>query len=216
MVFFHQVHPILSLQTSYLIFTPQSTTMRFALHCLLFLLLSCSIQDETAIDIGKKYTVQSGRHDFLPSPIPFPQSAKSISGSAVLHSSCWYDNLGVDNADWNKLCGFYRYADLIKNKNAVIISWRPDQKIRDLFELILYENIDGRNVPHESAIYKVKAGEQFYFDFVLNDGKYTLLINGNTIGTQANDRKYRTVGKISAWFGGNRTAPHTMWLWLNF
>lgn len=167
-------------------------------------------------DLGKKYTVREGRHDFTPSPLPLPQKAKTVSGSAVLHASCWYNSLDVDNADFNKLCGFYHYADIIKNKNAFILAWRPDIKIRDLFELVMYENIDGRNVPKESAVYKIKAGERFTFDFVLADGKYSLYINGVLIGTQASDKQYRTVGKISAWFGGNRTAPHTMWLYLIF
>jgi len=191
--------------------------MRQTVYFLLLVLgLSCSADMIGEFDLGKKYTVREGRHDFTPSPLPLPQKAKSVSGSAVLHASCWYNNLDVDNADWNKLCGFYHYGDIIKNKNAFILAWRPDIKIRDLFELVMYENIDGRNVPKESAVYKIKAGERFTFDFVLDGGKYSLYINGVLIGTQASDKQYRTVGKISAWFGGNRTAPHTMWLYLIF
>ncbi len=191
--------------------------MRWTLYLLLFCFaFSCQSDLIGELEGGKKYTVQQNQHDFTPSPAPLPYQAKPVSGWAVLHTSCWYDNLGVDNADWNKLFGFYRYSDIVKNKNAFILAWRPDPQIRDLFQLCLYENIDGRNVPKESAIYKVRQGEKFYFDFVLNQGKYTLLINGNLIGTQSSDVKYRTVGRISAWFGGDKKAPHLMWLYMNF
>ncbi len=187
-----------------------------ALMGLILWLSSCSTPELSGLEGGKKYTVREGRHDFTPSPVPLPYPAATVSGWAVFHTSCWYDNLGVDNADWNKLAGVYRWADVAKNKNAVILAWRPDVKIRDVFELCMYENIQGANVPQESSIYKVRADEQFWFDFVLHDGKYTLLINGIQVGQQQNDHKYKTVGKISAWFGGNRKAPHTMWLYMNY
>ena len=186
-----------------------------ALLIIAYLILGCSdLSGE--LEGGKKYTVREGQHDFTPSPAPLPYQAKTVSGWAVLHTSCWYDNLGEDNYDWNKLAGFYRWSDIIKNKNSFQIGWRPDVKIRDVFELVLYENIDGRNVPKESAIYKVNAGQKFYFDFVCLNGKYTLYINGVLIGKQENDVKFGSVGKISAWFGGTSKAPQTMWIYMDF
>ena len=189
--------------------------MRTVYFFLLTILLSCS-DSVGEMEVGKKYTVTQGHHDYDPSPLPLPQKAKSVSGSAVFHASCWYDNLGADQSDWNKLCGFYQFSDIIKNKNAFMLAWRPDIKIRDVFELCVYENIDGRNWAKEWSIYKVRQGELFYFDFVLINGKYNLYINGILLEKQTNDLNYKTVGKISAWFGGNRKAPQTMWLWLDF
>ena len=106
----------------------------------------------------RKYEVTQGRHDFTPSPLPIPTNAKSVSGSARFHASCWYNSLGVDNQDWNKLAGVYRFADVVKDKNSFILAWRPLTTTPNRFELCLYENIDGANVPHDSAIYQVSGG----------------------------------------------------------
>ena len=175
----------------------------------LWLLLGCD-KPETTL-----YVCQAGQHDFKPSPVPFPFAAKTMTGWAALHESCWYDDLGEDTQDWNKLAGLYRWADAVKNKNSFILAWRPDP-IRTVFQLCLYENIDGANRPHESAIYKVKAGEGFTFMFLENDGKYTLYINSTAVGIQDNGLRYKTIAKISAWFGGNRTAPHDMSLRMDY
>lgn len=176
----------------------------------LWLLSSCEQPD------SKTLVCKAGQHDFRPSPVPLPFAAKSLTGWAMLDSSCWYNSLGVDNQDWNKLSGVYRWVDGYKNINSFILAWRPDTLQRGLFSLILYENIAGANVPHESAVYKVRAGEGFSFWFLESGGKYTLWINGNVIGTQQNDRRYKTVAKVSAWFGGNRKAPHDMSMQLSF
>ncbi len=163
----------------------------------------------------KLYVCKAGQHDFKPSPVPFPFAAKTMTGWARLDSSCWYNDLGEDNADWNKLAGVYRWADVIKNKNSFILAWRPDP-LRNVFQLCLYENIDGANRPHESAIYKVNAGQGFSFWFSEAGGKYVLWVNGNVMGKQDNDKPFGMVGKVSAWFGGNRTAPHDMSLQMDF
>ncbi len=176
----------------------------------LYLLSSCEKPKTTT------YVCKAGQHDFNPSPVPFPFAAKTMTGWARLDSSCWYNDLGVDNGDWNKLAGVYRWADGVKNKNSFILAWRPDTLIRDLFQLCLYENIDGANRPHESAIYKVRANEGFSFWFSEAAGKYILWVNGNVMGKQDNDKPFGIVGKVSAWFGGNRAAPHDMSLQMDF
>lgn len=85
-----------------------------------------------------------------------------------------------------------------------------------MFDLILYENIDGANVPKESGIYKIKAGEEFRFMFAELGGQYLLYVNGTLLGTQANDIEYKVIGKISAWFGGNRVPEWDMHIYMNF
>ena len=174
-----------------------------------FLLFGCE-KPKTTI-----YVCKAGQHDFKPSPIPFPFGAKTMTGWARLDSSCHYNDLGEDDLDWNKLAGVYRWADGYKNVNSFIVAWRPDP-IRNTFQLCLYENIAGANRPHESAIFKVRAGEGFTFWLQESSGFYALWINGTYIDDQDNGRPFGTVGKVSAWFGGNRTAPHDMSLEMNF
>lgn len=163
----------------------------------------------------KLYICKQGQHDFKPSPAPFPFAAKTMTGWARLDSSCWYNNLGEDQSDWNKLAGVYHWWDGVKNKNSFILAWRPDP-LQNVFQLCLYENIDGANRPHEAAVYKVRANEGFSFWFSESGGKYVLWVNGNVMGKQDNDKPFGMVGKVSAWFGGNRTAPHDMSLQMDF
>ena len=185
-----------------------------ALLLAIWLLSSCTKPEPLEPTLTKR-TVQQGKSDFLPNHTFLPGEARSFDGVARFHASMWYDNLGADNADWNKLIGVYRYVDIYKNVNSFILAWRPDIKIRDCFELCLYENIAGANVPHESAIFKVKADQLFRFTLEELNGKYSLYIDGVFVDTQRNDRKFQTVGIVSAWFGGNRKAPQTMWCWMD-
>jgi len=190
---------------------------------LIFWLSSCSTPEQMQPGL-KEYRVSFNKHDFrdtkkpifIPDPMPTPREAQSFDGVAYFDPSCWYNSLGVDNADWNKLAGIYKYSDGFKNRNAFILAWRPDIKIRDVFELCLYENIQGKNVPQESAIYKVKANKRFTFSLDEINGKYSLYVNNTLLGTQQNGHNYKVIGKISAWFGGNRTAPQTMYLYMNY
>ena len=175
----------------------------------LWLLSGCQ-QEKTTL-----YICKVGQHDFKPSPVPFPFAAKTMTGWARLDSSCWYNDLGEDTKDWNKLAGLYRWADVVKNKNSFILAWRPDP-IRNVFQLCLYENINGANRPHESAIYKVRAGEGFTFWLQESSGFYALWVNGVYIDDQDNDRPFKTVAKVSAWFGGNRTREYDMSLQMDF
>jgi len=176
----------------------------------LILWLSSCTKPETTL-----YVCKAGQHDFKPSPVPFPFAAKTLTGWALLDSSCWYNDLGEDTQDWNKLAGVYRWADVVKNKNSFILAWRPDP-MRNVFQLCLYENIDGANRPHESAIYKVNANQGFSFWFAESNGEYILFVDGTFLGEQDNDKPFKTIGKISAWFGGNQTAPHDMSLQMDF
>lgn len=179
----------------------------------LYLLSSCTKLEGLEPSLTR-YTVQQGKNDFTPNPTLLPGEARSFEGVAKFHTSCWYDNLGVDNSDWNKLIGVYRWADLKKNHNSFVLAWRPDP-LRDVFQLCLYENIAGANVPHESAIFKVKADQLFRFTLEELNGKYSLFIDGNLVDTQRNDKPFQIIGIVSAWFGGTSKAPWMMWLWMD-
>lgn len=190
--------------------------MRQTVYFLLLVLSlsTCNKADGLEPSLTKRI-VQEGKSDFLPNHSAAPGEARSFEGAAKFHASCWYDNLGSDNNDWNKLFGVYRWFDFKKNQNSFILAWRPDVKIRDVFELCLYENIAGANVPHESAIFKVKSDQFFRFTLEELNGKYTLFVDGILVDSQRNERPFKTIGIVSAWFGGNRKAPQTMWLYLD-
>ncbi len=190
---------------------------------LAFALLGCSIhlstigpRFERQTDlVWTEYTVKEGRHDFKPNPSFLPFPARSFSGWAILDSSCWYNNLGVDNQDWNKLWGVSNWPDFRKNKNAFILAWRPYPFNRGWFELVLYENIGGKNYPQEAQPFVVQANKPFNFRFQCWQGKYTLFVDENELGKQTAPFEFRSIGWTDSWFGGNRKAPKDMRLWLS-
>ena len=181
----------------------------------LILWLSSCTKPEPLEPTTTKRTVQQGKSDFVPNHGFLPGEARSFDGVAKFHASCWYNTLGEDNYDWNKLFGVYQPSDLKKNHNSFILAWRPDIKIRDVFELCLYENIAGANVPHESAIFKVKSDQLFKFTLEEINGKYSLYIDGVLVDTQRNDKLFKVIGIVGTWFGGTSKAPWTMWLWMD-
>ena len=182
---------------------------------LIFYLSSCTPDNGTGERIPKTYVVQAGQHDFKPSPFPIPEQARTVTVTFMLDSSCYYTSLGVDNHDWNKLFGFYKWDDYKKNKNAIMIAWRPCLALRNAFQVCLYENINNLNRPQEDKIQVIQANRFYSATLLHRDGRFIAMLNVDTLGTQRNELEYRTVGKISAWFGGNRTAPNRMYLYMD-
>ncbi|WP_395652685.1 hypothetical protein, partial [Brevundimonas sp.] len=84
------------------------------------------------------------------------------------------------------------------------------------FEICLYENINNANRPHEDRIICILSNRFYTATLLEEDGRYTALLNLDTLGTQKNPIRYRTIGKNSAWFGGNQTAPNRMFLQMTF
>lgn len=183
---------------------------------LIFWLSSCAQDESTLERVPKTYTVQAGQNDFKPSPFPLPQQARTVTVTFMLDSSCWYTSLGVDNYDWNKLFGFYRWDDYKKNKNAVMVAWRPYLTRRNAFEVCLYENINNANRPQEDRIICILSNRFYAATLLEQDGKFTALLNLDTLGKQKNELRYRIVGRNSAYFGGTSKAPHRMFLQMDF
>jgi hypothetical protein len=123
--------------------------------------------------------------------------------------------LGEDNADWNKLCGVYRWGDYRKNKNAVMIGWRPYLEQPGVIEICMYENVGGANRPGKITC-TVPTGTRIDFTFHELGGKYRIEVSGFTLGIQTNPMQFKSVGKIYTWFGGNQTAPQDMALKLGW
>lgn len=165
-------------------------------------------------------TCKQNQSDFRPNGVlPLPIKAKRIYFKFFLFAECWYNSLGQDNYDFNKGPGLYQYFDFKKNHNSLVPGWRPKLDQYGFFEVVPYENVQGSNVPNEEKMIILAAEEMCYGYFepapdgwelwiIDKDGKETLWHKGQ-LNTQF-------VGKISGWFGGNRKAPHTMRMYLNF
>ena len=102
-----------------------------------------------------------------------------------------------------------------------VIPFPPNPKAKYAFGYFGSVQIKGNpsfvsaNVPHESAIFKVKQDQLFRFTLEELNGKYSLYIDGVLVDSQRNERKFQTIGIVSAWFGGTSKAPWTMWCWMD-
>lgn len=171
----------------------------------------------------KTYAVKKGKSDFFPPEFPtLITFGRSILRWTInIEANCWYDSLGTDNADWNKLCGVTR-AISANNVDSCMIAWRPLTTEPGYFEICVYENIGKDNFPHENNIRVVTAGEQFTIEFqpALRDCMYDVFFhrqNSMEHWDFSNFRQRFTLfRRIGLWFGGNQKAPQEMYIRLGF
>lgn len=152
-----------------------------------------------------KSTVQQGKHDFKPSRIPFPRS-RGFKFRFKPDSSCWYDSLGSDNYDFNKAVGLYKWFDFKKNKNALLLGFRPDLELQGNFQYVPYENINGVIVANEHLL--VDSTEALEGEFKKTDKGLDLYLFDQL--WYSSSHNYCLYGIIDTWFGGNNTAPQMM------
>lgn len=167
----------------------------------------------------KKYTVRKGRHRFSPGrfwPCFLSYGTKVLKWRFKLSASCWYDSLGVDNRDINKLGGITRSSSP-NNVDSLLIGWRPLENQPGFFEIFVYENIGTANVPREADPRIVQADEEF--EIILVPGlKQPALYHiyfkaGLSLvhwGDSAFRRHFSLFRLVNLWFGGNRTSPQSM------
>lgn len=126
---------------------------------------------------------------------------------------------GVDQQDWNKLCGL-SFCLFSNHQNSVMVSWRwnPDDK---LFELGFYYHVRGKRVIRKDydggeVFARVRPRGTCFVEFKVDHLMgvvYTNIIVGeeqvNDIVELKTNRRSRI---INTWFGGNRAAPNDIYL----
>lgn len=163
----------------------------------------------------KRFSIKPGQHDFSPrDPLAFyTYNNSKLQWQFRFNANCWYDSLGDDNADWNKLGGITA-AFSPNNVDSLLIGWRPDPQ-PGYFQVCIYENIGRENRPQENRIKVISSNQFFSVTFLpLND---EFAINWQIPNfpaeywTKSNQRKpFKLWRIIGLWFGGNRTAPQEM------
>ena len=176
--------------------------------------------------------VKQGQHDFKPSFFPWPRmlSEKILYFEYTLTESCWYDSLGVDNGDFNKAVGLFKYLDFAKNFNAFMLAWRPKLDEQFYFECVPYENRAKAILANEDKIIVYQAGDVIkgYFKPSLTGCELYLIleesVNPDKELTVSLDFQYKQsvilwhksnlttwlYGIVDSWFGGNRYSPQDM------
>jgi hypothetical protein len=169
----------------------------------------------------KRFTIKAGQHDFSPrDPLAFYTYNKSrLSWLINFNADCWYDSLGADNADWNKLGGITS-AWSPNDQDSLLIGWRPDPQ-PGYFQVCIYENIGRENRPQETRIKVVPSNQFFSVMFMPFQDEFAITWkmpdDPGEYWTKSNPRKsFKLWRIIGAWFGGNRTAPKAMTIDIEF
>lgn len=165
----------------------------------------------------KTYTVRKGKNDFFPAEFPtlILFGKRSPIWSFSIEANCWYNSLGEDNHDWNKLGGLTR-AISANNVDSLIIAWRPLATEHGYFQVCIYENIGKTNQPQEDNLRVVAAGERFSVEFQPNptSGQYDVYFFRTSSmehwGTSRFRQRFSLFRRLGLWFGGTSKAPQEM------
>jgi len=180
----------------------------------IFLLSICALfgckkeVNEFKLDNYTKYTVNSGSHSSTPVFLKTFINSCNINGSAYFTENSKY-NLGTsDQYDWNKLDGFKLDLNSVPN-NSAMIAWRYNI-VDNVFEIGPYFNNYGLVFPDNNQIIKVGVNEVFGYNVKLSGKVATISITkGNVTVSKVKELKSAFIfTRVSLWFGGNRTAPN--------
>lgn len=166
------------------------------------------------------YTIKKGKHS---SGFHLGLSfSRTIRFSAMFLEGCTYDITDNDDYDINKLFGFS--TSYFHHKNSARIGWRCNQKKQ--IELFAYAYVKGKRF--SSYLGTVEVNNDFECTIIDTEKEY--LFNVKTVDNISDvefiNKEYNaTIKKEKDWFffhyhlfpyfGGDKTAPHTMKILIN-
>jgi len=169
--------------------------------------------------MNKIYTIKKGKHSSgFHLGITF---SKTLRFSAMFLDSCLYPIKDNDDYDINKLFGFS--TSYFHHKNSARIGWRCNDK--NQIELFAYAYVNGKRFTTYLGVVDVNSD----FECTIIDTEKEYLFNVEVSDIVDNDiikKEYNaTINKKKDWFffhyllypyfGGNKTAPHTMKILVN-
>jgi len=169
--------------------------------------------------MNKIYTIKKGRHS---SGLNFGLTfSRTLRFSAMFFDSCLYDIKDNDDYDINKLFGFS--TSYFHHFNSARIGWRCNKKKE--IELFAYSYVNGKR----NSVYLGVVDTNSDFECTIIDTEKAYLYNVKVSDIKDNEiinKEYNaTVIKNRDWFffhyhlfpyfGGNKTAPHTMKILVN-
>lgn len=170
--------------------------------------------------------IKKGWHYGLPFPFPKLLLTKSyVKNIAIKFDETARYDIDTDQTDINKLFGF-SYG--FHHTNSDRIGWRY-VPTSDKIELLLYSYVD--TLVYKRHLCFININDLYYIGLKVIPNKltkkrniYTTIINMTTIGTaveivQTNRFRFKFTAPwyalrytLGLYFGGNRTAPHTIYI----
>ena len=162
--------------------------------------------------------IPAGKHAARPYWINY-KKRKRFGIQFVFTDYAAYELPGVDQQDWNKLCGL-SFCPFTNHQNSVMVSWRWNPE-DDLFELGFYYHVRGKRVirkdyNNQEVFMRVRPRGTCFIRFDVDHLMgvvYTNIIVGEEQITDSVELKTsRRSRVINTWFGGNRAAPVDIYL----
>jgi len=171
------------------------------------------------------YQVDKNEHRFKPGIRTLRYRPGKIGWWIKFDESCIYDLKGVDQLDYNKLCGI-SFSLFTNHRNSVMAGWRWNIS-RNLFELTPYLHINGKRMiglPNEKhpngntePVFTIGLNQWFAI-WMVPDYKLKRVViyfmDPNKGYMTAFEYQFKRLPKltreIETWFGGNQTATHRM------
>ena len=173
------------------------------------LLISCEKREYLDTEYGKftEYIIEkdnnycNGKHiECLNTPYLYQEF--------MLDSSCLYDK--SYQTSWNKLTGFV--SDLNNTRiNSVRVGWRPNGNGN--FELSAYYHVTKDKIPIIHKLYTIYPNQIGWIECKWFNGYYIVNICG-IIDSCKQDNKPQVMFMNYPYFGGDKSAPHNMKIYL--
>lgn len=154
------------------------------------------------------YFIQKGTHGGFHFPKLVSVRKNKLKYHVMFTESCKYD-IGEDQSDINKLFGI-GYLPWHR-QNSVRFGWRYVQET-DKIEILAYWYNSGQR--YSQSMFNVELGRWYDYSISNNADSHQLIIydkDGVPLARHTVELKPESIGyKLFPYFGGNKTAPHTM------
>ena len=154
------------------------------------------------------YYIQSGRHGGFHFPKLTSIRNKELKYRIRFNDTCQY-NIGEDQSDVNKLFGI-GYLPWHR-QNSVRFGWRYVLE-RGKIEILAYWYKSGQR--HYQSMFHIEFGKWYDYSISKNNNSHKLIIydtDASTLAEHIVELTPQLFGyKLFPYFGGNKTAPHTM------
>jgi hypothetical protein len=160
----------------------------------------------------KTISIKRGRHRSKFSWVPFFVNGKAFS--VVFDESAKYELPEPHNHAINKLIGFSD-GGLNHHRNSFRLGWRYDSE-KDKIEVLSYVYVDG------IVIFRSVAFVNFYqpitFEVSCQEDVYRILENRYKVhyAPRSQNIKWKYKHMLWPYFGGQKKAPHSIFLMLNW
>lgn len=161
------------------------------------------------------YRILKGNHYNNERAVRLHFGKKPMKRIVKFHSSCFYDLKSEDQADINKLYGF---SEGLHHYNSARFGWRANTITKEI-ELLAYVYCDGKRINEWNQpifIRSVKCDQLIETEIKIFKEYYQFIVKtqyGESECKVKRGKRCLPIGyELYPYFGGNRTAPHDMYL----